>query len=76
MTTVVVVEGPAPSFITLSVDSNSVVEAPKDTYVVAVTESNSISLISLVEQGPAGPSGAADYENLPDLYLFFEGALI
>lgn len=76
MTTIVVVEGPSPSFITLSVDSNSVIETPKDSYVVAVTESNSISLISLVEQGPAGPSGGANYEDLPDLYLFFEGALI
>jgi hypothetical protein len=76
MTTVVILENPTPSFISLTIDS-SVVELERSD-----ADSNSLSLITAIEQGPAGPVGPTGpigpghYDDMPDLYLFFEGALI
>ncbi|MGH0331005.1 hypothetical protein [Sinorhizobium meliloti] len=77
MTTVIIVENPSPSFVSLSVDNSSVIEIERSD-----TASNSLSLITATEQGPAGPvgptgpTGPGFYDDLPDMYLIFEGALI
>lgn len=77
MSTIVIVENPTPSFLSLSVDSSSVIQLE-----MSEAASNSFSLITAIEQGPAGPvgpvgpTGPGFYDDLPDMYLIFEGALI